>query len=90
MKVLSVNNLFAGYGKSEILHGVSIYLEKEEAITIIGPNGAGKSTLIKAIMGYLPIFKGEIFWKDENITHLKTTKINCRCQDLSSISFQLM
>ncbi len=71
MKVLSVNNLFAGYGKAEILHGVSITVEKEEAITIIGPNGAGKSTLIKAVMGYLPIFKGEIYWKDENITHLK-------------------
>ena len=71
MTILEVNNLFTGYGKSEILHGVSIYLEKEEAITIIGPNGAGKSTLIKAIMGYLPIIKGEIYWKGDNITHLK-------------------
>jgi ABC-type branched-subunit amino acid transport system ATPase component len=65
MKILEVNSLFAGYGKSEILHGVSVYLEKEEAITIIGPNGAGKSTLIKAIMGYLPIFKGEVYWKGD-------------------------
>lgn len=71
MKILEVNSLFAGYGKSEILHGVSVYLEKQEAITIIGPNGAGKSTLIKAIMGYLPIFKGEIYWKGDKITHLK-------------------
>jgi ABC-type branched-subunit amino acid transport system ATPase component len=71
MKILEVNSLFAGYGKSEILHGVSVYLEKEEAITIIGPNGAGKSTLIKAIMGYLPIFKGEVYWKGDKITHLK-------------------
>jgi branched-chain amino acid transport system ATP-binding protein len=71
MKILEVNSLFAGYGKSEILHGVSIYLDREEAITIIGPNGAGKSTLIKAIMGYLPIFKGEIYWKGDKITHLK-------------------
>lgn len=71
MKILEVNNLFAGYGKSEILHGVSIYLENEEAVTVIGPNGAGKSTLIKAIMGYLPIFKGEVYWKGEKITDLK-------------------
>jgi ABC-type branched-subunit amino acid transport system ATPase component len=71
MKILEVNSLFTGYGKSEILHGVSVYLEKEEAITIIGPNGAGKSTLVKAIMGYLPIFKGEIYWKGDKITHLK-------------------
>jgi ABC-type branched-subunit amino acid transport system ATPase component len=71
MKILEVNSLFTGYGKSEILHGVSVYLEKEEAITIIGPNGAGKSTLVKAIMGYLPIFKGEVYWKGDKITHLK-------------------
>ena len=71
MSILEVNSLFSGYGKSEILHGVSIYVDKEEAVTIIGPNGAGKSTLIKAVMGYLPIFRGEIYWKGENITHLK-------------------
>ncbi|MGM0383995.1 MAG: ABC transporter ATP-binding protein [Thermodesulfobacteriota bacterium] len=71
MKNLEANNIFAGYGKSEILHGISIYIEKGEAITIIGPNGAGKSTLLKAIMGYIPVFKGEIYWKGENITRLE-------------------
>jgi len=71
MKTLEVNNIFAGYGKSEILHGVSISIEKKEAITIIGPNGAGKSTLLKAIMGYISIFKGDIYWGGDNITHLE-------------------
>ena len=71
MKVLEANNIIAGYGKSEILHGVSIHLEEKEVITIIGPNGAGKSTLMKALMGYLFIQKGEITWKGENITFLK-------------------
>jgi ABC-type branched-subunit amino acid transport system ATPase component len=71
MKILEVRQLFAGYGKSEILHGVTIDLDENESITVIGPNGAGKSTLIKAIMGYLPIFDGEIYWKGENVTRLK-------------------
>jgi len=71
MKTLEANNIFAGYGKSEILHGISICVEKGEAITIIGPNGAGKSTLLKAIMGYIPVFKGEVYWKGENITRLE-------------------
>lgn len=71
MKTLEANNIFAGYGKSEILHGISICIEKGEAITIIGPNGAGKSTLLKAIMGYIPVFEGGIYWKGENITHLE-------------------
>jgi len=71
MKTLEANTIFAGYGKSEILHGISICVEKGEAITIIGPNGAGKSTLLKAIMGYIPVSKGEIYWKGENITCLE-------------------
>jgi len=71
MKVLEAHNIFAGYGKSEILHGVSMYLEQKEVVTIIGPNGAGKSTLLKALMGYITIFKGEIKWRGEDITHLK-------------------
>ncbi|MFW6114937.1 MAG: ABC transporter ATP-binding protein [Thermodesulfobacteriota bacterium] len=69
--MLEVNNIVAGYGKSEILHGVSISLGEQEAITIIGPNGAGKSTLLKAIMGYISIFEGSISWKGEDITHLE-------------------
>jgi len=71
MKILEANNIVAGYGKSEILHGVSIYIEEKEAITIIGPNGAGKSTLLKTIMGYIPVFEGNIYWRGDNITHLK-------------------
>jgi ABC-type branched-subunit amino acid transport system ATPase component len=71
VKILEASNIVAGYGKSEILHGVSICIEEKEAITIIGPNGAGKSTLLKALMGYIPIFKGDIYWRGDNITHLK-------------------
>jgi len=71
MKILEADHLIAGYGKTQILHGVSIYLKANEVVTIIGPNGAGKSTLMKAIMGYISIFDGKIIWKEEDITHLK-------------------
>jgi ABC-type branched-subunit amino acid transport system ATPase component len=69
--MLEANHLFAGYGKTEILHGVSLQLAEKEIVTIIGPNGAGKSTLLKAIMGYIAIFKGEVVWKGGNITSLR-------------------
>jgi len=78
MKILEANNIAAGYGKSEILHGVSIYLKEKEVITIIGPNGAGKSTLLKAIMGYVTIFDGEVIWKGKNITRLKPYEKACK------------
>ncbi len=58
--MLKVNNLQTGYGKKQILNGISIHVEQGEVVAIIGHNGAGKSTLLKAIFGLLPIGKGEI------------------------------
>ena len=60
-KILSISNLIAGYGETEILHNVSIEVHKNEIVSIIGPNGAGKSTILKAILGTLDIKSGEIF-----------------------------
>ena len=47
MSILTVDNIVAGYGETEILHGVSMRIEPGEAVTIFGPNGCGKSTLIE-------------------------------------------
>ena len=58
--MLKVNNLQTGYGKKQILNGISIHVEQGEVVAIIGHNGAGKSTLLKAIFGLLPIGKAEI------------------------------
>ena len=51
---LNVHNLHAGYGRAEVLHGLTITAHKGRVITVIGPNGAGKSTLLNALMGILP------------------------------------
>lgn len=60
MPLLEVEDVYGGYGETEILHGVSAYVDPGEIVTIIGPNGAGKSTLIKAIIGILKPTKGNI------------------------------
>jgi branched-chain amino acid transport system ATP-binding protein len=52
--LLDVRNLRAGYGKAEVLAGVSLHAASGSVVTVIGPNGAGKSTLLNAIMGVLP------------------------------------
>ena len=74
MDLLKVDTLHTGYGATEILHGISIYVEQNEIVTIIGPNGSGKSTLLKAIMGYLKIFDGRIHFKEKDITSLRTVE----------------
>lgn len=54
-RFLSVENLRTGYSKSEVLHGISLSLDRGRIAAIIGPNGAGKTTLLKAITGFLPV-----------------------------------
>ena len=68
MSLLEVSNVVAGYGETEILHGVSIAIEKGQIVTIIGPNGSGKSTLLKTIFGLLQPKKGRIRFRKEDIT----------------------
>ena len=52
--LLQVTDLRAGYGRAEVLHGLSLQAHKGSVITVIGPNGAGKSTLLGSLMGLLP------------------------------------
>ena len=59
-KILNVDNVYSGYGETEILHGVSIEIYENEIVTIIGPNGCGKSTLMKTIFGLLRATSGSI------------------------------
>ncbi len=49
--MLSIAHLEAWYGKSQVLHGVSLDVAKGEIVALLGRNGAGRSTMLKAIMG---------------------------------------
>jgi branched-chain amino acid transport system ATP-binding protein len=51
--LLNVRDLHAGYGRAEVLHGLTLTARAGKVITVIGPNGAGKSTLLNALMGVL-------------------------------------
>jgi len=68
--VLRVDDVHAGYGKSEILNGISLSIHAGEIVALIGPNGAGKSTLLKAIAGLLKPTEGGIFLRGKNITKM--------------------
>jgi ABC-type branched-subunit amino acid transport system ATPase component len=57
---LSVNDVRAGYGRIEVLHGVSLTVETGSALALLGPNGAGKSTLLKVIAGQLAPTTGSV------------------------------
>lgn len=75
MTILRAENVVAGYGEVEILHGVSVRVEPGEMVAIIGPNGAGKSTLMKAIFGLLPLKGGAVFLRQEDISGFSPDKV---------------
>jgi iron complex transport system ATP-binding protein len=58
--MLEVRGLHAGYGKEEVVHGISFKVRKGEFVCIIGANGCGKSTALKSVLGLLPPFSGEV------------------------------
>jgi branched-chain amino acid transport system ATP-binding protein len=58
--LLSVQGLDAGYGRSQVLHGVSLALRSGEIVGLLGRNGMGKTTLVHAITQLLPPWSGEV------------------------------
>ena len=67
--LLEVRDLHAGYGKAEVLHGITLPVRAGQVVTVIGPNGAGKSTLLGALMGLLPL-RGEVRFAGQDVTRL--------------------
>jgi len=67
--LLEARDLHAGYGKLEILKGVSLTIEPGQVVSIIGPNGAGKSTVFKTLFGLLPARQGRVLLDGEDITN---------------------
>jgi branched-chain amino acid transport system ATP-binding protein len=58
--VLEVRDLHAHYGKSHILHGVSLEVREGELVTLLGRNGAGKTTTIRSLMGLNRQIQGQV------------------------------
>ncbi len=65
--LLKTDSLCAGYGRSQVLFGISLEVPAVGAICILGRNGAGKTTLLKALAGDLPSMSGSIQFDGKQI-----------------------
>ena len=70
MALLKVSKVVAGYGQTEILHGVSLTVDEGEIVTIIGPNGCGKSTLMKTVAGLVKAWGGSVNFRGTDISSM--------------------
>jgi len=72
--LLSVDQLCAGYGRSQVLFGLSIEVPLKGAVCVLGRNGAGKTTLLKTLAGDLPAMSGSIHFSGRRIDQLAMEK----------------
>lgn len=71
-KFLDIQSLDAGYGRSQVLFGVTLSVPWRGGVAILGRNGAGKTTLMKAIVGELPALSGTIRVDGRDVGRLPT------------------
>jgi branched-chain amino acid transport system ATP-binding protein len=66
--MLALQDLHAHYGKSHVLHGVSLRVERGEVVGLLGRNGVGKSTTLKAAMGLVRASAGHVTFDGRDVT----------------------
>ena len=75
---LELVDVRAGYGRIEILHGVSLTVPAGSVVALLGPNGVGKTTTLRAISGTLPVKAGRILLDGRRIENRRPSAIASR------------
>jgi branched-chain amino acid transport system ATP-binding protein len=70
MALLEIRGLRAGYGRTEVLHGLDLTVPEGSTVVLLGPNGAGKSTLLKAVAGIVPVSDGTVTFRGSRCERL--------------------
>jgi branched-chain amino acid transport system ATP-binding protein len=73
--LVEVEGIHTYYGKSHILHGVSLTVGRGEVVGLIGRNGVGKSTTLKAVMGLVPPSEGDVRFEGNSIRGLPAHRL---------------
>ena len=73
--LVSVEDIHTFYGKSHILHGVSLTVGPGEVVGLLGRNGVGKSTTLKTIMGLVNSSQGRVVFNGQPVTNLPAHKL---------------
>ncbi len=66
--IIETKGLNVGYGPIHVIYDLDFKAPAGEVTVIVGPNGVGKTSLMKAIMGMITMYSGQIFFEGEDIT----------------------
>ena len=69
--MLTLDTVTAGYGETQVLHGVSLEVAAGEMVALLGRNGAGKTTTLRSIIGLTPAWDGRITFDGQEIARAK-------------------
>jgi len=75
---LELTDVHAGYGRIEVLHGVSLQVPAGSVVALLGPNGVGKTTTLRAISGTIPVSSGAIRLDGRRIDNRRPSAIAAR------------
>ena len=70
--MFEIEGLHAGYGESEVLHGIDLSVGAGDIVAVMGRNGMGKTTLMRALMGEIPAMRGTVTLGGTELTEMKT------------------
>lgn len=77
-KVIEMQNCTAAYGENEVLHQVSLTVDKGEFLVMIGSSGCGKTTLLKMMNGLVVPAEGEVLVNGERLTECNLVAVRRR------------
>ena len=69
--MLELDDIRAGYGRTEVIHGVSLTVPSDGVAAVMGHNGAGKTTLLRAAVGLIKVDTGRVLFDGEDVTALR-------------------
>ncbi|WP_353808939.1 urea ABC transporter ATP-binding subunit UrtE [Agromyces sp. SYSU T00194] len=72
--MLEITGVTAGYGRTKVLHDVTVTIPDGQAVSIMGHNGAGKTTLLRVATGLLPVMSGKVLIDGEDVTRMPPSK----------------
>lgn len=82
---IRLQNIHAGYGKTEVLHGITFSVEEGERAAILGANGSGKTTLLRVIAGILPA-QGDVLLHGQKLSEMKRRQVASQVAMMMQVS----